>query len=275
VLVAHGSSQNREAAAPVHALAATLARRGWFARVEAAFWKQEPGVVPVVQNLQEPQVFLVPLMTGEGFFAEALIPEALGFGPLDGRAEGRARWFGAQWRCYCRPLGTHEGVADLLRALAAETVARHPFPRAPRPAETALVLVGHGTPRNPRSRQSVEAHAARLRRAGDYAEVHAVFLEEAPGVEAVYALTGQSAVVVVPVLIGQGDHAAIDIPVRLGEPESAVRARLAAGLPGWRNPTERHGRRLWCTDPVGRHPGIADLVLDRVREVAFSNFPPG
>jgi sirohydrochlorin cobaltochelatase len=274
VLIAHGTSRQAAVLSAAAAHAEALARRRLFARVEPAFWKQAPTVTQVIAHLDEPRVFLVPLLTGEGFFAEETIPTALGFGPLGGRDQGRIRQFGDQWRYYCRTVGTHPRVTDLVRTVAGDIVARHPFPRPSLPAETALVVVGHGTPRNRSSRRSVEDHVERLRRSGEYAEVHAAFLEEAPGVEEIYQITRRPEVVVVPLFIGDGEHAAFDIPIRLGAVETDVVARLAAGLGPWRNPTERHGKRLWCAAPIGRHSQIADIILDRVREAAFSNFPP-
>ena len=71
---------------------------------------------------------------------------------------------------------------------------------------------------------------------------------------------------VVPFFISDGLHTVEDIPVLLGEPERVVQQRLAAGQPTWRNPTERNDKLVWYSTAVGSEPGIADVILARVRE---------
>jgi sirohydrochlorin ferrochelatase len=63
-------------------------------------------------------------------------------------------------------------------------------------------------------------------------------------------------------------HVREDIPILLGEPERVVRERLAAGQPTWRNPTGRNGKMVWYASAVGSEPGMADVILERVREAA-------
>jgi sirohydrochlorin cobaltochelatase len=63
-------------------------------------------------------------------------------------------------------------------------------------------------------------------------------------------------------------HTQEDIPVLLGETKQTVEQRLAAGQPPWRNPTEKNGRLVWYSPAVGTDPRIADVILERVREVA-------
>jgi hypothetical protein len=56
--------------------------------------------------------------------------------------------------------------------------------------------------------------------------------------------------------------------VLLGEPERIVKERLAAGQPTWRNPSERDGKRVWYASSVGTEPLLAEVILERVHEVA-------
>jgi sirohydrochlorin cobaltochelatase len=72
----------------------------------------------------------------------------------------------------------------------------------------------------------------------------------------------------VPFFISDGLHSYEDIPVLLGEPERVVQERYRSGQPTWRNPTERQGKRVWYTSSIGMEPGIADVILARVREAA-------
>jgi sirohydrochlorin cobaltochelatase len=157
-------------------------------------------------------------------------------------------------------------VANVILARASEVVSKHPFPRAPKTSETALVIVGHGTERNENSRLALEAHAAAIRSTQLYADVHATYLEEAPHIGDCYAITQAKNLVVVPFFISDGMHANEDVPVQLGEPERLVRDRLQRGQPTWRNPTEKKGKLVWYARSVGTDPGVAEIILERVQE---------
>lgn len=268
MLVAHGSTANERSAEVAWRHVETLRGRQWFAAVQACFWKQAPGLSETLDSCTTPRVFVVPLMMSEGYFTEQAIPEAIGLRVPGQTGWGRAKQRGAQALVYCRPVGTHPSMGSVVLDRAAEVVARHPFPRAPRPAETALLLPGHGTERDGRSRQAVEGLAAAVRARGRYASVSAMFLEEAPRIAEWAALATARHVVVVPCFMSEGLHTLEDIPVLLGEPEAVVHERLRQGRPPWRNPTDKRGHLVWYSAPVGTDPSIADVILERVREAA-------
>jgi sirohydrochlorin cobaltochelatase len=73
---------------------------------------------------------------------------------------------------------------------------------------------------------------------------------------------------VVPFFISDGLHVQEDIPVLLGEPERIVQQRMQTGQSTWRNPTERHGKRVWLAPGVGTEPLMAEVILERVREAS-------
>ncbi|MCP5524838.1 MAG: hypothetical protein H7A46_25210 [Verrucomicrobiales bacterium] len=271
VLLGHGTDKNAASATPVIAHAAALQREGGFARVEPAFWKQAPQVRDVLAGATESHVFIVPFFATAGYFCDEVIPRELGFPPTqDGHGFARSVRRGSQTWCYTAPVGTHPRMTDLLLARAREVLERHPFPVRANPAETALIVVGHGTRRSGRSRAGVEAQVAALDQRREFAEVHPVFLEEAPLVSDWWQLTGRRQVVVVPFLLSDGLHGGEDVPVLLGEPERVVRQRLAAGQSPWRNPTERRGRWVWYVGSPGPVPEMRELIRDRVREMAES-----
>ena len=60
VLIGHGSTLNAESADPTYQHADELRRRGIFAEVLEAFWKQEPCVAGVLRGTFSPRVFVVP-----------------------------------------------------------------------------------------------------------------------------------------------------------------------------------------------------------------------
>lgn len=268
LLVAHGSTQNDDSSRAALVQATRLREQGAFARVEVGFWKQEPAVASVLAQLPQRRVFIVPLMISDGYFAGEVIPRALGFEAAPDGDGLRRRTVGVQTQCYCPPVGTHPHMADLLLRQAEEVVARHPFPRQPQPGETTLFIAGHGTGRSAKSREAVELQARRIRERGEYAAVQAVYLEEAPRIADVYTLAQERHVVVVPFFISDGLHVAEDLPVLLGEPEALVRERLQRGQATWRNPTERHGRRVWLARGLGEDGLVSEVVVERAREAA-------
>jgi sirohydrochlorin cobaltochelatase len=274
VLVGHGSTLNAESSAPTYQHADALRQRGIFAQVCECFWKLEPGVAGILRGVFAPRVFVVPLFISEGYFTEEVLPRELGFCRKGETTFARIQQRGGQRLYYCGPVGTHESMTEVLLARAADVVARHPFPTAPRPSDISLFIAGHGTGNSENSRKAIEAQVERIRGRGIYASVHAVFMEEAPRIEACYDLATTRNVVMVPFFISDGLHSYEDIPMMLGEPEGVVRERLAAGQPTWRNPTERRSRRVWYSASIGNEPHLPDVILERVKQMAASDPVP-
>jgi sirohydrochlorin cobaltochelatase len=260
VVLGHGTELNDQSAAPVFQHVAELRRRKLFRAVREAFWKQAPQVKTVLAELSAPRVFIAPLFISEGYFAGRIIPAALGFAasPSQPHAAGVA--------FYCLPVGTHDRMTGVILARAAGVTQQFPFPRAPRPAETTLFIAGHGTEQHAGSRQAIERQVELIRARNLYADVQAVFMEEEPRISESHALARTKYCVVVPFFISDGLHVVEDIPRLLGQPESVVKARLAAGQPTWRNPTEWHGKLFWYSSSVGTEPALAEVILERVRE---------
>jgi len=262
VLLGHGSTKNDGSEKPVFQHAAELRRRGPFAAVREAFWKQEPKIAGVLEVVRSPRVIIVPLFISEGYFTEEAIPEALGF-----KQPGEANWLrvmnhSGRVITYTKPVGTQPCMTDVLLHRAAEVVAQHPFPSQPKPADTSLFIAGHGTERSAQSRRAIEQQVELIRARRVFAEVQPCFMEEAPRIADIPQLAVAKKVVVVPFFISDGLHVTEDIPVLLGEPEAVVQKRLAAGQPTWRNPTERNGKLIWYAPAVGTDPGMAEVILE-------------
>lgn len=267
VVLGHGTTLNDQSAAPVRQHAGELRRRNIFAEVREAFWKQAPQVKEVLAGITTPRVFIVPFFISEGYFSTEVIPKELGFTLTDDPASRIAR-NASRVTHYCLPVGSHDWMTSVILARAKEVAEKFPFPRAPQPAETTLLIAGHGTGRNANSRKAVERQAELIGALKMYAEVSAVFMEEAPFIKGCQLAVRTKNIVVVPFFISDGLHAVEDIPVLLGEPERIVRERLAAGQPTWRNPTERDGRLVWYSPSVGTEPLLAEVILQRAREAA-------
>jgi len=262
VVLGHGTVMNPDSALPARRHAAELRRRGIFAEVREAFWKQEPQVKTVLAGSKTPRVFIVPLFISEGYFASEVIPRELGFGPNSKIQTANSELF------YTKPVGTHEAMTGVILARAQEVVLQFPFPRVPKPADITLFIAGHGTDANDNSRKSIERQVELIRAQKIYADVHAIFMEEEPRIAECHQLAKTRNVVVVPFFISDGLHVTEDIPVLLGEPKRIVASRLEQKQPAWRNPTERNGRLVWYSSAVGTEPHMADVILERVREAA-------
>jgi sirohydrochlorin cobaltochelatase len=262
IVLGHGTDLNDQSSVPVFQHAAELRRRRIFRAVQEAFWNQEPQLKRVLAELSAPRIFIAPLFISEGYFAGQVIPETLGFD------YSRILQHASGATCYCLPVGTHESMTQVILSRAAGITKQFPFPRAPKPAETTLFIAGHGTEKNAKSRLAIERQVELIRAQNLYADVLAVFMEEAPRIAGCPALARTKNCVVVPFFISDGLHVVEDIPVLLGEPERIVKARLAAGQPTWRNPTEQQGKLFWYSSSVGTEPGLAEVILERVREMA-------
>src|SRR5688572_16564695 len=258
VLVGHGSTLNAESSAPTYQHADELRRRNIFKQVLECFWKIEPAICAVLRGVFAPRVFVVPVFISEGYFTEEVIPRELGLCAKGGRDFQRVQKRADHVLYYCGPVGTHDSMTEVLLARARDIVQTHPFPRAPKAADTALFIAGHGSGNNENSRKAIERQVEILSRRREYAEVHPVFMEEEPRVNDCYKMTSAKNMVMVPFFISDGLHSYEDIPVMLGESERTVQERLKNGQPTWRNPTERHGKRLWYSASIGTEPLIAD-----------------
>ncbi len=268
VLIGHGSTVNDRSAASVYQHAAELRRRRVFADVREAFWKQEPFLEKVSEEVTTSRVFFVPFLVSEGYFSEVAIPKRLGF--LREGESGLARRVkrGEQALLYCKAVGTHLGITELLLGRAQDLLHDFPFPRPAKPAETTLFIVGHGTEQNENSRKSIEAQVAAIRQKRLFAAVQPLFLEEDPRVARWPELAQTRNVAVVPFFMGDGMHVEQDIPVLLGEAARIVDQRLKTNQPPWRNPTEKHGKLVWYSRSVGSAGPMAELILARAREAA-------
>jgi sirohydrochlorin cobaltochelatase len=270
VLVGHGSTLNAESAAPTYQHADELRRRKTFGQVAECFWKQEPAICAVLRGVFAPRVFIVPLFISDGYFTEEVIPRELGLCAKEERNFRRIRQRGTQTLHYCGPVGTHDSMTAVLLARAREVVEKHPFPREPKPEETTLFIAGHGTGNNENSRKAIERQVELIRAMKLYAAVHPVFMEEEPRIGECYQLAQTKNIAMVPFFISDGLHSYEDIPVMLGEAPRVVQERYKSGQPTWRNPTEKHGKRVWYSASIGNEPHIADVIVERVREMAVA-----
>ena len=124
-------------------------------------------------------------------------------------------------------------------------------------AQTALLIVGHGSTVNPDSSAPSLAHAAEIRQRNLFADVACAFWKEEPSLRDALFLFDDPAireVFVVPNFISEGYFTETVIPREL---ELAGRITTRANGQVWK----------YCP-PVGSHPAMTQLLLQRAREIA-------
>ena len=124
-------------------------------------------------------------------------------------------------------------------------------------SDAALLIVGHGSTVNPDSSGPSLTHAAEIRRRNLFADVACCFWKEEPSLRDAMFLFDKTEireVYVVPNFISEGYFTETVIPREL-----ELEARL----------TNRGNGQIWkYCDPVGNHPLMTELLLQRAREVA-------
>ncbi|MGC1480587.1 MAG: CbiX/SirB N-terminal domain-containing protein [Chthoniobacterales bacterium] len=123
---------------------------------------------------------------------------------------------------------------------------------------SALVLIGHGSTLNPDSSAPTHDHAATIRARGIFGEVVSTFWKEEPSFREVLRMIEADDIYLVPNFISEGYFTQTVIPRELE-------------LDG---PVTRVGSRtLKYCEPVGSHPAMTDVILQRARETAPSVDP--
>ena len=241
MLAAHGAGDDSPANQLLHKLEASVAAALPDCDVEAAFNLGAPNYTAVLRDHPAQSITIVPVMISDGYFRNVVLPRAIQQAEL---AADRVTKI-------TDPVGHHPRMADLLsdQVRAAFTLLGS--------SEVPVLIVGHGTERNPESSRSTLAACDVLRERGIGSEVVAAFLDQAPRLEAVASQITASDFVVAPFLLGGGDHTLTDIPERIGV-TLPVDTRLPACLP-------RGEYRAVIAAPVGDHPGLAELIIETAR----------
>ncbi|NBV84748.1 MAG: cobalamin biosynthesis protein CbiX [Verrucomicrobia bacterium] len=250
LIIGHGSTVNPDSSAPTFDHAETILRQGVFKEVHCAFWKEEPSFRQVLHMVDSDDVYIVTNFISEGYFTRTVIPRELELeGPITLR-KGRTLK-------YCEPVGNHPRMSELLLKRAAEV--------APgvAPADTSLLIVGHGTNLNDNSAFAAKREVDRIRELGIYGEVLNTYMEEAPLVSDWDTCTSYPNVVVVPFFIADGLHSYQDIPVLLGiEQDTGLAASQRDVFR--QNPYHLRDKTLYYASAIGTEPLFADLILDQV-----------
>ena len=115
----------------------------------------------------------------------------------------------------------------------------------------ALVLVGHGSSRNPGTRLPVCANVKRIKADGRYDEVYCGLWQEDPHMSVTLDRVEADDITVVPFFISDGYYTQQVIPREM---------RLDGPM------TQRDGKLIRYTQPIGEHPSLAPLIIQRAQE---------
>jgi sirohydrochlorin cobaltochelatase len=208
-----------------------LRARRLFAEVRAAALHGVPGPEEALAGLKVREVIIAPLLMCGGHCARVVLPRAFG---LAGPATLR---FGRRFTL-CPPLGLVPGLTRLILTRAEAAACSHGLV----PEAATLLLVGHGSPKDPASRRTALWHAARARAAAVFGSVRVGFLDERPFLEdSLQDLSGPA--IAVGLFAADGLHAGRDAPGAI--------ARIS------QTPVHDLGA-------IGADPGVPDLVLAMV-----------
>lgn len=122
-----------------------------------------------------------------------------------------------------------------------------------RKPDSALIIAGHGSTLNPDSSDPTHLHARTLRERGVFGEVAVCFWKEEPSFRQVFRMIDATEIYIVPNFISEGYFTKTVLPRELG---------LDAAV------TVREGKTINYCDPVGNHPNMTRLILQRAQEVA-------
>src|SRR6267378_1206177 len=256
LIVGHGSTVNPDSSTPTWRHAREIRRRGIFADVQCAFWKEEPSLRDARFLFADgaiKEVLVVPNFISEGYFTQTVIPRELELnGAVTKRSDGQV------WK-YGEPVGNHPVVTELLLARAREVAP------AVDPRDAALLIVAHGTELNDNSAVAAKREADRIRSRREYSSVLNAYMEEPPLISDWDKLTSAPNVIVVPFFIADGLHSYEDIPVLLGiEPKTVTTTtRAESGDVFRQNPHHVRGRSLFYAGSIGTDSRFADVIIEQ------------
>ncbi len=129
----------------------------------------------------------------------------------------------------------------------------------------ALVLIGHGSTVNQQSSQTVRRLAEELATRNLFAQVSAAFDLEEPKIEDVPRIDAPR-IFVVPITISAGRFTEETIPQRLGI--------TVADQSDYDRVQEINGRQVIYCHPIGTHPGMTHVLLERASSIVTQHPSP-
>jgi sirohydrochlorin ferrochelatase len=238
LLLAHGERLDGQTNEAVNLIFSMLRERRVAAEVGVGFLGASPSIEEAVQRLTAPRLLVYPLFMADGYFLRIATDRLRKAAMQDGMSRTLD---------ILPPLGADPALAELVIARAATAASERGFALA----ETALILVAHGSLRQEASQAATDLLVERVRRLGRFDGVYGAFLEQPPSLAA--ALSGHPGpAVVVGLFVGNGLHGEADLQRQIGS------------LPA---------ERIAFAGTLGSWPEIADLVTIRVARALSGSAP--
>ena len=242
ILAGHGSHISPKTAGIVWDYVDRL--RGWGVadEVTACFWKEPPAFSQALDTVMARDVFVVPVFTAQGYFTRQVLPAEMRLTGAVTERDGK--------RITLTPtLGQHPTMAQVVRDLVCNALRDESLA----PADSAVAIIGHGTKRDPNSRDATRQQAGSLRQLNLVREVVDVYLDDEPAIDSIYRSTSAGNIIALPWFLAPGSHVGRDVPKALGMTSLA-------------SPQTVNGRRLIYTDPIGLDAGMSRAILQLARE---------
>lgn len=247
ILAGHGSHISPNTAGVVWSYVDRLRALGAAEEVTACFWKEPPALNQVLDTVRAAQIFVVPVFTARGYFTGSVIPSEMAL-------QGPMTWRDGKKITLTRPLGEHPAMARVVRNIVREHLDEHGLD----PADTAVAIIGHGTRRNPNSRDTTKFQAKSLRDMNWVGEVADVYLDDEPDIPSIYRSTRAGNIIALPYFLAPGSHVSIDVP-------------RALGLSGRAAPQTVAGRNVFYTQSLSDDASICSAIHELALEAGLPN----
>ena len=198
LLLGHGSSIHPDSSKSVRMHAEAIRLLNVFADVHCAFLKEDLLIENALDEIGTENVIIVYDFLAEGYFTKQVIPKLL---KLATRPDSLY---------VSHPVGLDPTMQSLLAESAHNQLGRW------KAKHTSLLLVGHGSTRNSKSKQTMLDHMEVLRENTEFADIGDLWLEEAAFVNEWASVAKQKQVIAIPFLLSGGQHGGWDIPEEFG-----------------------------------------------------------
>jgi sirohydrochlorin cobaltochelatase len=206
LIAAHGERQPGAGNESTFRIARAVAAKGLVAEVVVGFINGAPTVAEALASLAARKVIVYPLFASNGYFTRDRLVQILD------EANGQNRAIHI-----LPPLGLDPSLPKLLADRAAHVTREYGFS----PEAVAVILLAHGSRRNPASREATGWLASEIARREVFRDVKIALLEERPHLQdAAQSIEGPA--IVMGIFSGSGLHGARDAPrlvAKLARPE--------------------------------------------------------
>lgn len=205
--------------------AAIIRERDAFADVQVCSLYGRPDLAATLDGIAATNIRIVPWLMCAGFTMDRLQSEIDRHDAVDRVA-------------LAEPVGEPAAIADLAASVAFETCCKQGW----LPRDTGLLLIGHGSGRNPVSSETTRRHAAHISATGRFAAVETAFLDEPPSPRQALDQMRTENCIAVGLFAERSVHGEADVPRLLGDTRSIV-----------------------YTGPIGAEPEFVEIILAAAR----------